>query len=138
MYKEKSNCCSCFFSILSSLLVAAGISAVFYTGIVTAIPVLIYITLVLGILAFIGLIVLACCGKRFLCSCANTTTIVASSVGAIISSSFALAITTLATFSVPVAILIGVVAFFLVSLIISVIELLLCIFCNTKNCYYED
>ena len=139
MCKEKCNNCSCkLFNILSSLLVAVGIAVVFYIGLITAIPVLIYITLILGILGLIGLLVIIFGTPRYICDCINKTSLISSSIGAIITSAFALALTSLATFTIPVAILIGVVAFFLVSLVISIIELLICIFCNQKNCYYED
>lgn len=139
MYKEKSNNCSYkLFNFIASLLSAVGIASVFFIGLVTSIPVLAYITLILGILGLIGLLVIIFGTPKYICDCINTTTLVASSVGAIITSAFALAITSLATFTIPVAILIGVVAFFLVSLIISIIELLMCIFCYKKNCCYED
>ncbi len=139
MCKEKVNICSCkLFNILSSLLVAIGIASVFYIGLVTTVSVLIYITLILGILGLIGLIAIIFGTPKYICDCINTTTLAASSIAAIITSAFALAITSLATFSIPVTILIGIVAFFLVSLVISIIELLICIFCNKKNCYYED
>lgn len=139
MYKEKCNNCSCkLFNILSSLLVAVGIASVFYIGLITSISVLIYITLVLGILGLIGLLAIIFGTPRYICDCINKTSLISSSIGAIITSAFALALTSLATFSIPIAILIGVIAFFLVSLVISIIELLICIFCNPKNCYYED
>lgn len=139
MYKEKSNNCSYeLFNFIASLLSAVGITAVFYIGLVASISVLVYITLILGILGFAGLLAIIFGTPRYICNCINITKLVASSIGAIITSAFALAITSLATFSLPVAILIGAIAFFLVSLIISIIELLICIFCDTKNCYYED
>ncbi len=139
MCKEKSNVCSCkLFNVLSSLLVAVGIAAVFYIGIVTTVSVLIYITLILGILGLIGLLAIIFGTPRYVCDCINVTTLVPSSIGAIITSAFALAVTGLAAFTIPVAILIGVVAFFLVSLVISIIELLICIFCDKKSCCYED
>lgn len=139
MYKEKCNNCSCkLFNILSSLLVAVGIASVFYIGLITSISVLIYITLVLGILGLIGLLAIIFGTPRYICDCINKTSLISSSIGAIITSAFALALTSLATFSIPIAILIGVISFFLVSLVISIIELLICIFCNPKNCYYED
>lgn len=138
MYKEKSNCCSCIFNIISSLLVATGIAAVFFAGLVTSIQTLIYITLILGILGLITSLALVFCGRKHFCNCINSTNIITSSVGAIISSAFALAITSLEIASIPVAILIGVVAFFLVSLTIDLIEILVCFSCNTKNCCYKD
>lgn len=139
MCKEKSNNCSCkLFNFIASLLSAVGIAAVFYTGLVTTIAVLNYITLILGILGLIGIFAIIFGTPKYICDCINTTNLVSSSVGAIITSAFALAVTSLPTFTIAVAILIGTVAFFLVSLIISIIELLICIFCNKKNCYYED
>lgn len=139
MCKEKSNNCSCkLFNFIASLLSAVGIAAVFYTGLVATIAVLNYITLILGILGLIGIFAIIFGTPKCICDCINTTNLVSSSVGAIITSAFALAVTSLPTFTIAVAILIGIVAFFLVSLIISIIELLICIFCNKRNCYYED
>lgn len=138
MCKEKSNNCSCIFNIISSVIVAVAVAVVFYTGIVTSIAALIYITLILGILGLIGLVIATIFCKKYVCSCVSSTNFVTTSIGAIITSAFALAVTTLSTFSVPVAILIGTVAFFLVSFLISAIELLVCLFCNRKSCCYDD
>ena len=139
MCKEKSNSYSCkLFNVLSSLLVAVGIASVFFIGLISSISVLVYITLILGILGFIGLLAIIFGTPKYICDCINKTCLISSSVGAIITSAFALALTSVATFTIPVAILIGVLSFFLVSLIISIIELLICIFCDQKNCYYED
>ena len=139
MCKERSNICSCkLFNILSSLLVAVGIAVVFYIGLITSISVLVYITLILGILGLIGLFVIIFGAPKYVCDCINKTSLISSSIGAIITSAFALALTSLVALSIPVAILIGIIAFFLVLLVISIIELLICIFCNQKNCYYED
>ena len=136
MYKEKSNTCSCIFNIISSLLVAAGIAAIFFSGLIGTIEVLIFITLILGILALIGLLVVIFGRNRFLCNCITDSFLVTSIIGAIITSVFALTIT-LTTGIVTVAILIGAVTFFLVSLIISLIEILICILC-ARNSYHSD
>ena len=139
MCKEKSNSYSCkLFNVLSSILVAVGIASVFFIVLISSISVLVYITLILGILGFIGLLTIIFGTPKYICDCINKTCLISSSVGAIITSAFALALTSVATFTIPVAILIGVLSFFLVSLIISIIELLICIFCDQKNCYYED
>ena len=138
MCKEKGNGCSCLFNIISSVIVAVTIAVVFYAGVVTSIAALIYITLILGILGLIGLVIAAVFCKKSLCNCISSTSFVTTSIGAIITSAFALAATTLAASSVPVAILIGVVAFFLVYYLITVVELLICLFCNTKSCCYDD
>lgn len=136
MYREKSNTCSCTFNIITSLLVATGIAAVFFSGLIGAIEVLIFITLILAILALIGLLIVIFGRNRFLCDCITNSFLVTSIIGAIITSVFALTIT-LATATVTVAILIGTVAFFLVSLIISLIDILICILC-TRNNYHTD
>ncbi len=139
MYKEKSNSCSCIFNIISSVIAAVGIAGVFYAGLVTTIAALIYITLILGILGLVGIIIAGVFCKKGICDCINSSFFVTSSIGAIITSIFALAITSLTTLSVPVALLIGAVAFFLVSFLISAIELLICLFCNKKSsCCYDD
>lgn len=136
MYKEKNNVCNCITTILSSLLLAAGISAVFFNGLIPSIITLIIITLILGILGIILLVFSILCNNK-LCECISSTSLVISSVGAIVSSAFALSITTLATFTVTVAILIGVVSFFLTLTIINLINVLICIFCNNNCCYKE-
>ena len=138
MCREKSNSCSCVFGIISSLLVAVGIAAVFFSGLLTSIAALIYITLILGILGLIGLVIAGILCKKPICNCVNSTHFVASAIGSIITSAFALAVTSLVAASVPAAILIGAVAFFLVSFLINAIELLICVFCNTKSCCYDD
>ena len=138
MCKEKSNICSCIFNIISSVLVAVAIAIVFYTGLVPAIAALLYITLILSILGLIGLVIACILCKKTICTCVKSTYFVTSAIGAIITSAFALAATGLASASIPVAILIGAVAFFLVSFLISAIKLLICLFCNTKSCCYDD
>ena len=135
MYKEKNNTCSCAFNIIASLLVAAGIAAVFFSGLVETIEVLIFITLILAILSLIGLLIVIFGRNRFLCDCITNSFLVTSIIGSIITSVFALTITLDTT--VTTAILIGSISFFLVSLIISLIELFICILC-TRNNYHTD
>lgn len=137
MDKEKNNICDCVITILSSLLLAAGISAVFFSGLIPSILTLIIITLIFGILGIVFLIFSIFCNNR-LCNCISKSNLVTSSVGAIISSAFALSITSLATFSVTVAILIGVVAFFLALTIITLLNTLICLFCRNNSCCYKE
>ena len=137
MDKEKNGICDCIITILSSLLLAAGISAVFYNGLVPSISTLIIITLILGIIGIILLLFSIFCNNR-LCNCISKNNLIPSAVGAIISSAFALSITSLATFSVTVAILIGAVAFFLALTIISLLNTLVCLFCRNNGCCYKE
>lgn len=134
MCKEKNNVCQCLFNILTSLLVGVSVAAVFYTGLVTSITTLIYITLILGILGIVVPVALTICGNKNKCECITNSNLIPSSIGAIITSLFALTITSLSTFAVTVAILIGAVAFFLTSILISIVYILLCLNCNNKCC----
>lgn len=134
MCKENNPICNCIFNILTSLLVAIGVAAVFYIGLVTSITTLLYITLILGILSIVYIIVSIFCKKSHNCDCFINSNLIPSAIGALVSSLFALTITTLATFSIPVAILIGVTTFFLISLLISLINTLICIFCRNRYC----
>ena len=137
MYKDKNNICSCIFNIIASLLVAAGVAAVFFAGLVTSILTLVFITLILGALVLIVLIFKVLCGKRDSCKCIENSILPGAAIGAIITSIFALTVTTLATGAIPAAILVGAIAFFLVSLIIGIVDFLVCTFCNNR-CYKED
>ncbi len=137
MDKEKNSICDCIISILTSLLLAVGISAVFFNGLIPSILTLIIITLILGIIGIVSLIFSIFCNNR-LCNCISKNKLIISSVGAIISSAFALSITSLATFSFTVAILIGVVAFFLAFTVINLLNTLVCIFCRNNNCCYKE
>lgn len=119
-------------TIISSLLGAAGIAAVFYTGIVTTITALTVITLVFGIISLLTLIISIYCNTDEGCYCTSKNCLVPTLVGSIITSIFALTITTVATFSIPVAILIGSVAFFLISNLINLIRTIICMICIRK------
>lgn len=134
MYKDKSHTSSYIFNIIVSLLVAVGIAVVFFSGFIASINVLVIITLVFGILGLLGLFTILFSKIRYVCLCSNISYFILSIVGSIVSSIFALTVSSLAPFSISIAILIGVVSFFLTSFLISLIELLVCIFC-TKQCY---
>ena len=133
MCNKEDNACCCILTIIGSLLLAAGVAAVFYTGIVTSILTLIILTLIFGILSLLTLIFLLYCKREEGCFCINKNCLVTTTIGSIISSSFALAITSLATFSVPVAILIGVVIFFLFTNLVNLAKTIICLIC-IKRC----
>ena len=63
------------------------------------------------------------------CYCIDKNCLITTMVGSIITSIFALTITSLATLSIPVAILIGAVAFFLISNLIALIKTIICVIC---------
>lgn len=128
--KENNQCY--LFSLIASILGAAGIAAVFYTGIITSVIALVAVALVLGIISLITIIALLYCNRDEGCYCINKNCLVTTMVGSIVTSIFALTITSLATFSIPVAILIGAVAFFLISNLIAFIKTIICIICITK------
>lgn len=137
MYKDKYDICNCIFNIIAGLIVAAGIAAVFYAGLITSIITLVVITLILGSLSLIGLLLKLLCGRRRICECLDSSILPTASIGSIITSIFALTLATLTAGSVPAAILVGAIAFFLVSIIIGITDFLICLFCNTR-CYNKD
>ena len=134
MCKDKNNICSCIFNIIASLVVAAGVAGVFFAGLITSILTLIIITLILGSLVLIGILLKILCGRKRNCECIETSTLPASAIGAIITSIFALTLAALTPSSIPSAILIGSVTFFLVSIVIGIIDFLICTFCNRRYC----
>ncbi len=138
MCKDKNNLGSTIFNIVVSLISAVGIASIFFAGLVASILTLVYITLILGALALIALAFKFFCSGLCVCNsncnCIENSNLVASAICAVITSIFALTAGTLATGSLATAILIGAVAFFLVSLIISIAEWIICKICNMKHC----
>ncbi len=130
MNKGNNNACCCIFSIIASLIAAAGIAVVFYAGLITSIPVLIYFTLVLGILGILYILFTLFCGGKHQCNAIKDSCLITTSIGSIITSAFALSLTTLAIGSLTVGILIGAVAFFLISNLISLANIFVGKSCN--------
>ena len=134
MYKDKFNVCSCIFNIIAGLLVGAGVAAVFFAGLVASVLTLVIITLILGALVLIAVLLKVLCGRKRNCECLEVSTLPGAAIGAIITSIFALTVGTLAAASIPTAILVGAVAFFLTSLIVGIVEFLICTFCSNRYC----
>ena len=132
MFNKENSICCCIFTIIAGLLVGVGVAAVFFTGIVSAITVLFYITLILGLISLILITFLLYCKRGKSCFCINSPCLITSILGSIVSSIFALTITTIATFSIPVAILVGVVAFFLITTLVNITTLIICLLCNSR------
>ena len=132
MSKENNNICCCIFSIIASLIAAAGIAVVFYAGLITSITVLIYFTLILGILGILYILFTLFCGGRHQCNEIKNSCFITTSIGSIITSAFALSLTALATGSLTVGILIGAVAFFLISNLINWVNVIVGKFCNNR------
>lgn len=128
MFNKENNVCCCIFAIISGLLAGVGIAATFFAGLVVSIPVLLIVTLVFGVLSLLFIAFQYFCNREESCHCINNC-LIASTIGSIITSIFALALTTLAAGAIPAAILVGVVTFFLVTNIISVISAILCFLC---------
>jgi hypothetical protein len=126
---NKDNNFCYLLTLISSILGAIGIAAVFYTGLITSVIALAAVTLVFGIFSLIALIVLLYCKMEEGCYCIDKNCLITTMVGSIITSIFALTITSLATLSIPVAILIGAVAFFLISNLIALIKTIICVIC---------
>lgn len=132
MNKEKNISCCCIFTIIASLLTAAGIAAVFFSGLITSVATLLYFTLILGIIGLLFILFTVFCGGRHQCDCIKDYCLITTSVGSIITSAFALSLTTLATASITVAILIGAVAFFLISNLIALLNVIICKLCGHR------
>lgn len=128
MFNKENTVCCCIFTIIAGLLAGVGIAATFFAGLVVSIPVLLIVTLVFGVLSLLFIAFQYFCNREESCHCINNC-LIASTVGSIISSIFALALTTLAAGAIPAAILVGVVAFFLVTNIIFAISAILCFLC---------
>lgn len=133
MFNKENTICCCIFTIIASLLVGVGVAASFFAGVIPAIVVLPIITLIVAILSII-LIVFVFYGNRGKgCFCVNEC-LIASVIGAVVSSIFALTVTALAVGVVAAAILVGVVAFFLIVNLVNVISLIICLICTRRKC----
>ena len=128
MFNKENNVCCCIFTIIAGLIAGAGIAATFFAGLVVSIPVLLIVTLVFGVLSLLFIAFQFFSNREESCHCIDNC-LIASTVGSIITSIFALALTTLAAASIPAAILVGAVAFFLVTNLIFVISAILCFLC---------
>lgn len=127
---NENNSCCCAITIISALLGAAGIAAVFFAGLLSTILPLIFITLILGIIGIVFVFVASICGGN--CSCKNIQRfcLIPISIGAIVTSIFALSLSSISTLSVPTAILIGAIAFFLLLSLFALINVLINFLCN--------
>lgn len=134
MCKDKNNLDKCIFDIVASIIGAIGIAGIFYVGAVTTITPLLYITLVFGILGLLFLVFTLFCNKEKLCYCVSKSHLFTSSIGAVITSIFALTATNLEIVTASVALLIGSVAFFLFITLISFISILVCKICSKESC----
>lgn len=130
--KEKNFSCCFIFTIIASLLTAAGIAAVFFSGLITSVSTLLYFTLILGIIGLLFILFVLFCGGKHQCNCIKDSCLITTSIGSIITSAFALSLTSLATFSITVAILIGAVAFFLISNLIALLNIIVCKLCDNR------
>lgn len=130
--KETNNKYCCIFTIIAILLTAASIAAVFFSGLITSVATLLFFTLILGILGLLYILFTVFCGGRHQCNCIKNSCLITTSVGSIVTSVFALTLSSLATFSVTVAILIGAVAFFLISNLINIINVIICNLCDNR------
>lgn len=130
--KEKNISCCFIFTIIASLLTATGIAAVFFSGLITSVATLLYFTLILGIIGLLFILLVLFCGGKHECNCIKDSCLITTSIGSIITSAFALSLTSLATFSITVAILIGAVAFFLISNLIALLNIIVCKLCDNR------
>ncbi len=131
MCKNKNIFCP-LFNIIASLITAIGIAGAFFLELIVSVPTLVVITLILGITGIIAIVAILVCNKKYRCDCLEDGYLIGSTVGAIITSVFALTLLSLPTFALGSALLIGAVAFFLVSQIINLVNLLVCRLCNDR------
>ena len=128
--KENDFCC-CVITLLSALIGAIGIAAVFFGGLIASVTTLLVVTLILGILSLLFIVINSICGQTS-CKQIKKFCLIPSSVGALVTSLFALFLTTLPTASIATAILVGAVAFFLILTLIELLNLLLDSFCKNR------
>lgn len=132
MNKENKDACCCIYTIIASLIAAVGIAGVFYAGLIASITTLIYFTLVLGILGILYIVFSVFCGGKHQCKAIQNSCLITTSIGSIITSAFALALSTLATGSLTVGILIAAVSFFLISNLIALVSILVGKSCHNR------
>lgn len=130
MNKENNNACCCVYTIIASLLAAVGIAGVFYAGLIASITTLIYFTLVLGVLGILYIVFSVFCGGKHSCKAILNSCLITTSIGSVVTSAFALALTSLATGSLTVGILIAAVSFFLISNLIALVNIIV-----SKSCH---
>jgi len=130
MFCKQGNVFCFIISILSAIVAAVGIAAVFFAGLITNILILVYITLIVGAVALLVLAFSFICSKKDICNCIEKGCLIPTSIASIIVSAFALAATSLPTATIAVAILIGAVAFFLVLNLINIARTILCELCE--------
>lgn len=118
-FNRENNSCCCTISIISALIGALGITGIYYGSFLTGITTIVFITLILGILGILYVIIPALCGNNS-CNSTNGLCLIPISVGAIISSAFALAITFVGAALSLVPIVIAV-AFFMILLLINLV-----------------
>lgn len=120
-FNRENNFCCCIITIISAIIGALGISGIYFGGFLTGILPIVYITLILGILGILYILIPALCGG---CNNSGTFCLIPISVGAIISSSFALAITFVGATLSLIPILLAV-AFFMILLIINLVYIII-------------
>jgi hypothetical protein len=123
-FNRENNSCCCTITIISSILGALGIAGIFYGGFLVGILPIVYITLVLGVLGILYILIPALCGGNNSCNNSGTFCLIPISVGAIISSAFALAITFAGAALSLIPILLAV-AFFMIMLIINLVYIII-------------
>lgn len=127
--------CGCLIPVIISLIIAIIVGVIFTPTVVTGLTTLLFI--IFGVAAFflVALIAIILFGRRRedYCVCEFGTCLLIGSLGAIISSTIALALTVSTTVT---AILIGIITFFIVLAIIQFFLLILCLI--KVDCMYKE
>lgn len=123
-FNKENNYCCCAITIIVSILGALGIAGIYYGGFLTGILPIVYITLILGILGIFYIILPVLCTGSSNCNNSKTFCLIPISVGGIISSAFALAITFIST-SISLIPIIFAVSFFMILLIINLVYIVI-------------
>ena len=125
MFDKNENLCCCAFSIIAALVVAIAFATTFGLGGILFILPLVFLTLGLAVLASILILILIFCkNQKDNIKCIKNSCIIPATIGAFITSITALTVVLL---PIVTALLIGAVAFFFVTTLFSIINLLFCL-----------
>lgn len=134
--KDNNPCC-CAITIISALVAAIGVAAIFFAGLIASVTTLIVITLVLGILGLLYVIITNVCGNRN-CKIIDKLCLVPTIVGAIVVPIFALVAAELSAGSIAVAFLVGAVVFFLILSLVNLLHIIFLFLCSNRCDDYLD
>lgn len=134
--KDNSSCC-CAVTIVSALVGAIGIAALFFAGLITSVISITIITLILGILGLLYVIITNICGNRN-CKIIDKLCLVPTIVGSIVIPSIILSAATIPTGLIAAAFLVGALAFFLIMSLTNLLHIIFSFFCSNRCDNYVE